>query len=131
MKRRNTHKGQSLIEILVATGIIAVVLVGVSDLITRSMNLSSFQANKNAAVNIAQNQLNFYRQARDQQPMDFFQDPVGRYSTCVGTIDPMYSCQIIYTVEGSGLKMQVNVSWTDGDKNVVTTLSQFLAKPTR
>ena len=131
MKKGLINKGQSLIEILVATGIIAVVLVGVSDLITRSMSLSSFQANKNTAINIAQNQLNFYRQARDQQPTDFFLDPVGKYSTCVGTIDSKYTCQITYTTEGDGVNMRVNINWTDGNKNIVTTLSQFLARPTK
>jgi len=57
--------GQSLIEIVVAVGIIAVVLVGASDVISRSLNLASFQASNNVAVNIAQNQLNYYRQQRD------------------------------------------------------------------
>lgn len=134
MKHNQFHTGQSLIEILVATGIIAVVLVGVSDLITRSMALTTFQASTNSAVNIAQNQLNYYRQLKDQRPTDFFTDPQGRFGTCVGDYDQTkYTCTIVYDTTGiaNGVNMIVSVAWKDGDKNINTQLSTVLAKPTK
>ena len=133
MKHINIVSGQSLIEIVVATGIIALVLVGVSDLITRSLALSNFQADRNKSVNVAQNQLTYYRQQRDIHPADFFIDPNINYSICVGEIDAKYTCSISYTeVAGKdGYEMSVVVSWIDGGKSVETILQQTLAKPTK
>lgn len=121
-------KGQSLIEIVVAVGIIVVVLVGVSDLITRSVGLSIFQSSKSVAENIAQNQLTYYRQQRDQRPTDFFINPG---TTCVGTFDAKYTCGITYSVIGNGVEMKVRVGWSDGGRGINTELSQVLAKPTK
>ncbi len=136
MKRQSCGDGQSLIEILIATSIIAVVLVGVSDLITRSLSLANFQASKTLATNIAENQLNYYRQAKDQSPATFFLDPNPQngFSTCVGNPDPVkYACSIIYDSSGvaNGTNMTVTVVWNDGDKVITTQLSQTLAKPSK
>ena len=127
-------KGQSLIEIVVAIGIIAVVLVGVSDVITRSLNLASFQANKSAAINLAQDQLNTYRQQRDLQPTIFFSTPDP--GDCSLPANSKYTCNITYipSYDGGGniisTNMKVTVSWTEGDKNLSVDLSQILNKPT-
>ena len=124
MKKFDT--GQSLIEIIIATAIIAVVLVGVSDLITRSVSLATFQAKKNEAVNIAQNQLNYYRQQRDLAPKEFFLNPT---TNCVGTFDTsIYTCRIFYTESGDGLEMKAQITWIDGEKTIVTELTQLLGK---
>ena len=134
MKKHYYNKGQSLIEIVVAVGIIAVVLVGVSDLITRSLSLTSFQASKNAAVNIAQNQLTYYRQKRDLNPTDFFIDPQASYSSCNWYIfdTVKYGCMITYSTIGTiGVNMKVKITWNDGDKTINTELAQDLAKPTK
>jgi|WetSurMetagenome_2_1015567.scaffolds.fasta_scaffold14158_2 type II secretory pathway pseudopilin PulG len=132
---KKTTKGQSLIEIVVAIGIIAVVLVGVSDIITRSLNLASFQANKSAATNIAQDQLNYYRKQRDLQPTIFFStaNPGG----CSSLTDSKFTCAIFYapSYDSKGniisTNMSVTVSWMDGDKNLSLSLSQILNKPTK
>lgn len=127
--------GQSLIEVVVAVGIITVVLVGVSDLITRSLGLSGFQTRRNIAMNIAQNQLTYYRQQRDQKPTDFFinPNPQANYSACDWYVfDTAYVCTITYTAIGTtGVNMKVSIAWKDGDKNITTELSQVLAKPTK
>ena len=136
-----TSNGQSLIEIVIAVGIIAVVLVGVSDLITRSLGLASFQANKNIAVNLAQNQINHYRLVKDQEPTNFFTSNVQAiYGDCVGEDfdSSKFECSILYSIESfdvEGLpnliKMNVNIKWMDGDNEINTLLSQILAKPTK
>jgi len=133
MEDRN--KGQSLIEIVVAVGIIALVLVGVSDLITRSLSLASFQTKKNQAINIAQNQLNRFRQYKDQEPILFFSNPYV-YSVCEAGYDTTkYTCRITYNNEvydgGSlvGIDMKVSIDWNDGNNKITTELSQTLAKP--
>lgn len=132
IQKRN---GQSLIEIVVAVGIMATVLVGVSSLITRSLSLSTFQANKNMSVNTARNQIDHYSKIRDQSPSDFFLN-YGSYTGCVDVPSLVVSCQIVYqrippetNVEIDGVKMIVSVSWKEGDETVSTTLSQVLSKP--
>ncbi len=137
----NNFKGQSLIEIVVAVGIMAVVLVGVSDLITRSLSLASFQANKNAAVNIAQNQLNYYRLLKDQEPASFFTANVqSLYGDCAGDdFDKVkFVCTIVYEIVSNdddglpnSIKMDVNIKWMDSDKEINTLLSSILGKPTK
>jgi len=136
IRDRKFFGGQSLIEIVVAVGIIAVVLVGVSDLITRSLGLSSFQKSKNMAVSIAQNQLTYYRQQRDQNPTDFFIDPNTNYSSCDWYVfDKVnYACTITYSAIGdptTGVSMKVTIVWKDGNKTINTELSQELAIPTK
>lgn len=135
MKKLKDDLGQSLIEIVIAVGIIVVVLVGVSDLVTRSLGLSSFQKNMNMAVNIAQNQLTYYRQQRDLNPTDFFIDPNANYDTCVGTFDEdKYNCDISYSlidIPATGVSINVKIEWKDGDKTINTELSQDLAIPTK
>jgi len=133
--------GQSLIEIVVAVGIMAVVLVGVSDLISRSLGLASFQKNKNIAVNIAQNQINHYRLLKDQEPTSFFTTNVqALYGDCVGDDydSSKFECTILYSIETndidglpSSIRINVNIKWLDGEKEINTKLSQLLAKPTK
>ncbi len=131
----NSNKGQSLIEIVVAVGIIALVLVGVSDLITRSLSLASYQTKKNQAINIAQDQLNHFRKFKDQEPLIFFEKP-SDYNVCEPGFDTTkYTCAITYSnevYEGGvivGIDMKVSVGWIDGNNNIMTELSQTLAKP--
>lgn len=134
--RINILRGQSLIEIVVAVGIIAVVLVGVSDLITRSLSLASFQASKNEAVTIAQSWLNYYRQKKDENPDLFFDaasgNPTNGFSTCT-TGSPKYSCVINYSnpnpPNNTKIDMKVSVTWQNGSNSIVTELSQTLVKP--
>jgi len=129
--------GQSLIEIVVAVGIIATVLVGVSSLITKSLSLSTFQSNKSRAVNAAQNQINHYAKVRDLSPSAFFGN-YNDYTTCVEVPEQIASCQITYerlpsdtSQEITGVKIHVTVSWKEGDDTLSTELSQILAKPTK
>lgn len=137
------HTGQTLMEIVVAVGIISLVLVGVSDIISRSLNLTTFQSEKNNAVNLAQKQLNYYRGERDKAPTTFINN-LDNYRLCQGTlaengkIDGVYTCQISYQDLGSIIKMTVVVSWDGGKKDTFgqeammsTTLTQELAKPTK
>ena len=128
MKRALTS-GQSLIEVVVAVGIIAVVLAGVSDLISRSLGLSSFQADKGTAESIAMIQLNHYRLERDNNPKVFFGDgnPTKDFSACVGSFDTTkYLCKINYQSITNGVVMNVYITWTSGDKEVVSSMSQVL-----
>ncbi len=60
-----------LIEIVIAVGILALVLIGVSDLMTRTQRVSTFQAKRDEANSVAKKILNDYRLQRDIDPETF------------------------------------------------------------
>jgi type II secretory pathway pseudopilin PulG len=130
-----TNVGQSLIEVVVAVGIIAVVLVGVSDIVTRSISLASFQSEKNTAMDIAQNQLSYYRQQRDLDPAYFF--ATDNPGDCVNYDREKYNCTIFFDpTKADGVivstKMDIYVSWGGADKTKYSVnLSQTLSRPTK
>jgi type II secretory pathway pseudopilin PulG len=140
IKRRQFHSGQSLIEIVVALGIIVVVLVGVSDLITRSLSLASFQASKNEATNIAQDQLSYLKHEKELEPTAFFlrqdvQNGIGDCDNSINFDTEKFVCklQFEYLYDGptrlDAIIASAVVTWKNGDKEIVTKLSQTLVKP--
>lgn len=133
------YLGQSLIEIVIALGIIVVVLVGVSDLISRSLSLASYQATKNQATNIAQDQLSYFKHEKELAPTDFFlrQDVQSGNGDCDNTANidsTKFVCKIQfeYIYDGSmkinGVIVTASVTWKKGNDEVTTKLSQTLAK---
>jgi type II secretory pathway pseudopilin PulG len=122
------QKGQMLIEIVVAVGIIALVLVGVSDLMTRSSRVVTFQKQKDEAVTVAQRCLNYYRTERDSNPVEFYTKAEnGSLGACpsesyTGTITPGTD------VLPDSVRVTATVGWTDGPNNFSVSLSQSLAK---
>jgi type II secretory pathway pseudopilin PulG len=127
-KTLRNPKGQMLIEIVVAVGIIALVLVGVSDLMTRSSRVVSFQKQKDEAVAVAQRCLNYYRTERDRNPAEFYTKAEnGSLVTCpsesyTGTITPSTDVLI------DSVHITATVGWADGPNNFSVSLSQSLAK---
>ncbi|HOX95890.1 MAG TPA: type II secretion system protein [Candidatus Woesebacteria bacterium] len=143
MKIKTINHGQTLIEIVVAVGIISLVLVGVSDIVSRSLSMLSYQKDRSGAVNLAQKQINYYRGERDKAPITFFNN-LDSFQVCQGTIDEdgkfdgKYNCVISYHDLGDVVDMTVTVIWNGGKKDadgqevtMKVELSQDLAKPTR
>lgn len=129
---KRAHRGQTLIEIVMAIGIIGLVLVGVSDLMTRSIRVVSFQKQKDEALIIIKKMLIDYKAARDTDPEGFY--------TAIdnATIDPcvansVYKC--VVTVDKPPTLDSVNISilaeWLDGGKTYSVTLSQSLTRSQR
>ena len=68
----NNFSGQMLIEVVIAIGIIALVLVGVSDLMTRSLRVVTFQKQRDEANAYLQKMQNDLKAQRDADPEGFF-----------------------------------------------------------
>ncbi len=122
---RMTNKAQMLIEIVIAVGILALVLIGVSDLMTRTQRVSNFQAKRDEAVSIAKEILNDYRLQRDNDPDGFAELVTGlNKPTCIEGKN--YSC--VATVEdvAGDIDITVTVSWVEGENTFSINLNQKL-----
>lgn len=114
-----------LIEIVIAVGILALVLIGVSDLMTRTQRVSIFQAKKDEANSIAQQILNDYRLQRDNDPDEFATNVTGlNRSTCVEGKD--YSCIALVEEVNGDIDITVTVSWIEGENTFSVKLNQKL-----
>lgn len=128
---RNFHVGQMLIEIVIAIGIIGLVLVGVSDLMTRSVRVVSFQKQKEVGLEIIKKMLSDYKAVRDADPNGFYNTIANTViDPCVAT-NPDFRC--IVTVEKSvdEVAMSIEAEWQDGGRTYSVTLAQSLAKNLR
>ncbi len=116
-----------LIEIVVAIGIIGLVLVGVSDLMTRSVSVASFQKQKEEAITIIKKILNDYKSDRDTNPDGF-------YAAISGSIiDPCkdglpYRCLVTVSKNSDSVTITVTAEWEDGGKTYKTALTQSLSR---
>lgn len=108
-----------LIEIVVAIGIIGLVLVGVSDLMTRSINVSTFQKQKDEAITIIKKMLTDKKTERDQNPVAFYDQWVDGTTTlppdrCVPEI-ALYSCEVTVNKATEAIAITVRAEWQEGD----------------
>ncbi len=118
-------KGQMLIEVVIALGVLSLVLIGVSDLMTRSQRVGSFQAKRDEALSVARSLLNGYRIERDNDPVAFEAAVVGiNRDICVDGKD--YSCKVEVTKSTGLVDLLVTVSWPDGDSTLSINLHQSL-----
>lgn len=112
-----------LIEIVVAVGVLALVLIGVSDLMTRSLRNSSFQVKRDEALSIAREILNDYRIEKENDPEIFESVVVGlNRDVCVDGKD--YSCSVEVTKNNGSVDLLVTVNWPDGNNTLSINLKQ-------
>ena len=120
--------GQILAEVLVAIGIIVVVLIGMSNLMTKTTKTVSQNTTKDLAVSLVQSQLNFYKTERDKNVNDFFIKPANGTSNLPnGSCDPWQpathallvpiACTVSSTVIPGGANITVTATWTQSEPN--------------
>lgn len=125
-------KGQTLIEILVALSVIAIVVTGISVTVTNSLSDAQFGKNQNLATGYAQEGMEILRQIRNTDYAGFKNYTAANY--CLGknatVLEPSSMCSMpnvdnifIRTIRidqsvtpecNNAAKVQVVVSWTDG-----------------
>ncbi|KKT55109.1 MAG: hypothetical protein UX08_C0010G0026 [Candidatus Collierbacteria bacterium GW2011_GWB1_45_35] len=116
-----------LIEIVVAVGIIGLVLIGVSDLMTRSVGVVSFQKQKKEALMIITKKLNDYKTERDTNPDNFYTTvESSTIDPCV--IDKPYKCLVTVDKTVDAVKISITAQWQDGGRPYETSLSQSLSR---
>lgn len=124
------HNGQMLIEVVVALGIIGLVLVGVSDLMTRSVGVVNFQRQKSEALSIINKRLTDYKRDRDTDSESFYA------SAGDSVIDPCeagksYKCIVTMTKTADSVNILITAEWLNGGKTYSTSLSQSLTRDIR
>lgn len=117
------NKGQMLIEIIIAVGVLVLVLVGVSDLMTRSQRVSSYQGKRDEALSIAKEILNDYRLQKENDPQNFADTVIG-LSRDVCVVGKDYSCTVTVTKNATSVNLFVSVSWVDGANTLDVSLEQ-------
>jgi type II secretory pathway pseudopilin PulG len=123
MRYKINFRGQMLIEIVIAVGILALVLVGVSDLMTRSSKISTFQRKRGEAYEVAKTVINEYKLQRDNDP-NVFQSSVAGIDREVCVAGKEFSCLATVTIEGSSVNIVVKVSWIEGLNTFSVSLNQ-------
>lgn len=126
-KLRLTNKGQMLIEIVVAIGIIGLVLVGVSDLMTRSLMVVTFQKQKYEAVLILKKMLTDYRAERDSNPEGFY-NSAGNVVLDPCVSGKIYKCVVTMVKSADSVLVSIVSEWEDGGKAYSVSLSQSFAR---
>ncbi len=118
-------KGQMLIEVVVSIGILALVLIGVSDLMTRSQRQSEFQTKKDDAMEVAKSLLNDYRSQKEMDPVTFLDNVVGiNRAVCIEGKD--FSCVVEVTKGSSSVDLNITVSWVDGSNTLSINLKNTI-----
>ncbi len=119
------NKGQMLIEVVVSVGILALVLIGVSDLMTRSQRQSEFQTKKDDAMEVAKSLLNDYRSQKEMDPVTFLDNVVGiNRAVCIEGKD--FSCVVEVTKGSSSVDLNITVSWVDGSNTLSINLKNTI-----
>lgn len=114
-----------LIEIVIAVGVLALVLVGVSDLMTRSQIVSTYQRRSDEALSIAKKILNNYRTQKESDPSNFKDNVVGLdKQVCVEGKD--YSCVVTITKNSNSVNLLIKVSWPEGSNTLNVSLDQII-----
>lgn len=118
-------KGQMLIEVVVSIGILALVLIGVSDLMTRSQRQSEFQTKKDDAMEVAKSLLNDYRSQKETDPVTFLDNVAGiNRAVCIEGKD--FSCVVEVTKGLSSVDLNITVSWVDGSNTLSINLKNTI-----
>ena len=129
MKILNNH-GQTLIEAMVALGVLAVVIGAIAMTTITGMNNSNFSKNQNLATQYAQQGMDNLRQQSGSDWSTFDANSDGTYCLGLGSTTLTKPCAAVPNINGvflrqvvintpspnctAGKKVSVIVSWADG-----------------
>jgi len=136
MKQRQ-NAGQMLAEVVIAIGLLALILVGMSELLSRSTANIRLNKQKDEAARAVEARLSYLRQERDKDSAYFFASVVhnldsGTFTACTTPVWPFvaeynFSCTERYSDVVSGVLVEVKASWTNKTTNDTSvTLSRIL-----
>ena len=127
MKIKKWANGQTLIEVLVALGIISIIVTALASVVVTSMNTAQLSKNQNQALHYAQEGVEVLRQLRDQDYVAFrdYNNTfcLDKESSVLGTdctspnIDNFFLRKVTIVQSGCSAdvaSVAVSVLWTDG-----------------
>lgn len=134
----NKDKGQILAEVVVAIGVIMMVLIGMSSLMSKSTKTIRQNDVKDEAVKLVEAQIRYYKDQRDRDINGFFANiaalPKDVYGPCAWfapTPSPVINdirCEVMYSniTGGNGIGVRVKAVWTEefaDDRDVALSAS--------
>lgn len=145
----HSQRGQSLVEILIATAVVAMVLTGVAAGIVFSVRNTAEARYRAVAGTLAQESIEVFRRERDRHGWRYFQSQLASPEYCFNTLPADISgfaalagsCQSSFTPAGSGtlyrrdvrlqvaaesVLIEVTMSWQSGAEWEEATISQEL-----
>ena len=127
---QKSNEGQSLVEVVVAIGVMGLVLTSMVMAVTIGIKTTRVAKERVEARHLIENRLEEARRERDTDPDGFFElgsrtDPTQQ----VGT-NPVYNLTTYYTevVPGEQIEVEVEVTWVDGANDYTVTGSTYLSK---
>jgi Tfp pilus assembly protein PilV len=126
LKIKNPSRGQSIIEVVVALALVALVVLGLVKVSISSINNSAFARDQRAATKYAQEGIESTRQCKEEDEVAFWN------SSCPVLAAPSntkFTRQITYTqIEEGKMQIDVIVSWTDSKGQHESNLTTYLTK---
>lgn len=139
-KCRRSSRGQSLIEVLVAMMVVALVLTAVVSVIILSIKSAQYARHKSRAAFLAQEAVEWIRSQRLERSWGPFEDLAeGGVTYCLDTlnfklgvceegtdeIDSLYLREVLMTSGGGGTTVtaDVTVTWFEGSSEFTSTLT--------
>jgi len=108
------HKGQILVELMMALAVVAMVMIGLVQVSTRSINNADFSKNQSEATSYATAAIECAMAQRSALGWQvFFADPT--IGAC-GTLPSNYTRDVKFTPSGSEIKVDVEVFWEANGK---------------
>lgn len=125
-----SNKGQTLVEIVVAIGVMGLILTSMVMVATIGIKTSRVAKERVEARHLMENRLEEVRRSRDTNPETFF--GTGTYSDApvlMGS-NPEYSLTTTYTeiVPGEQYEITVDVTWVDGANDYNVSSSTYLSR---
>lgn len=121
-------RGQSLIEVVVAVGILSVALIGVMAGVTAGLKGARISRERSYARLLADRKIESLRVSRAEDPTAFF---VARATeTEIDETPPGYTATTRYTLQQGGNRMfiSVEVTWEDGENEYSVNQETYLSR---
>lgn len=121
-------KGQSLIEVVIAIGILGIIMVGLVSGATVGLKAARLSRERAYAKSLADRKIEEIRTDKTRDPEAFF-DTSSSESEDTNTV-PVYTISTIYTLQQVGTRMlvQVDVTWVDGGSTYTVEQDTYFTK---
>ncbi len=141
--RRMTQSGQTLIEVIVAIGVVVLLVMGLIVSTSVTLKASQYGKMRSLGTQYAEEAVEATRNLRDSgwstfaayggvTPISWCLDKAGAWTkmvvVCSPNIDSLYTRAVTFTWDDPRMKVDVAVTWTDGAKTYTSSLSTYFTQ---
>jgi len=140
---KKSSRGQTLAEVVVAIGVVVLLVTGLVVGTSVSLKASQYGKARSQAVQYAQEAVELARNIRDNgwttfttyggvSPVSWCLDKSGVWApmsdSCSANIDNFYTRQVTFTWNDPKMKVDVSVSWIDGNKTFTVPITTYFTQ---